>query len=133
MVRTITKSKAKKRAWKIFSLYIRTKGSIKDTNQCVTCERTKLIKELQAGHFIPGRHNAVLFDERNCWPQCYACNVVLGGNGPKFYKFMLGIFGQRAIDKLEELDRTNRQIKTNEFLEIEEKYKRKYEELKQLK
>jgi hypothetical protein len=37
-------------------------------------------KESQAGHAIGGRHNAVLFDEEICRPQCVRCNVFLRGN-----------------------------------------------------
>lgn len=31
---------------------------------------------MQAGHAIPGRHNAVLLDEEIVKPQCVGCNVL---------------------------------------------------------
>jgi len=121
-IKTLTLSKAKKKAWDSFSKWVRQNGSIAGFNECVTCGRKKPWKELHAGHFIPGRHNSVLFDERNVHPQCYACNVVLGGNGPKYQRYMKSKYGQKVIDELEELDRQNRPMKVYEFLELADRY-----------
>jgi hypothetical protein len=41
-------------------------------------------KQLQAGHAIGGRNNAVLFDADICRPQCVGCNVFNRGNYPIF-------------------------------------------------
>jgi hypothetical protein len=41
-------------------------------------------KQLQAGHAIGGRNNAVLFDADICRPQCVACNVFARGQYPIF-------------------------------------------------
>ena len=125
----LTTSKAKKKACAVFSKYIRTKYAKGNFVQCVTCGRTKEIKQMQAGHFIPGRHNVVLYDERNCHPQCYVCNVVLGSNGPKYYKFMLKKYGQKVIDDLERLDKQVKPMKAFEHLEFYDKYKKKLEKL----
>lgn len=115
-------SKAKARAWKAFSLYIRTAGGKLDTVSCITCGRINSYKKMQAGHFVPGRHNAVLFDERGVHPQCYTCNVVLGGNGVKYYKWMLQNYGQKVIDDLERLDNTTVKYSVQDLLDIEKKY-----------
>ena len=122
--RELTLSKAKKRAWSVFSLWIRQRGCIGNTNTCITCGRVKQIKELQASHFIPGRHNATLFDERGCWPACYTCNVVLGSNPIKYYKWMLKKYGQEMIDELERLSETTVKYTVEDYLEIESKYKK---------
>ena len=41
-------------------------------------------KAMQAGHAIPGRHNAVLYDEEIVKVQCVACNIFKRGNYPIF-------------------------------------------------
>lgn len=116
----VSLSKLKKETWDMFSKWVRLSMASPDGNvECVTCGRIKNYKEMQAGHFIPGRHGTVLFDERNVHPQCYTCNVVLGGNGPKYYKYMLKRYGQKVIDELENEDRINKQF---EFYELETLY-----------
>lgn len=61
-------------AWKAFSVMIRkSKANHHGFGVCVTCPPKKAIKpwrELQAGHFVAGRGNSVLFDERLVHPQC---------------------------------------------------------------
>lgn len=121
----LTRSKAKARAWKAFSLYTRTNGSKGGFGKCITCERTYPVTgrgTLQAGHFIPGRHNAILFDERNCHPQCYGCNVMKKGNMVKYYKFMLEKYGAQTIADLEELDNSTLIYSVDDFLLIEKTY-----------
>ena len=116
-------AKAKKKAWDTFSLYVRTRKNIGGFTTCITCGRLKSYKKLQAGHFIPGRHNAILFDERGVHPQCYTCNVVLGGNGPKYYEWMLKNYGLAIIKELEALDTTTVIYTVQDFMDIEKKYK----------
>lgn len=73
-------SSLKKKAWKLFSEYVRSKHPA----VCYTCGESHRRKSLQCGHAIGGRHNAVLFDEEICRPQCVACNVFRRGNYPIF-------------------------------------------------
>lgn len=127
--KTITISKAKKKAWTWFSLYIRTRGSDGDFNTCVTCKRVYPIKSLQAGHWLPGRHNSVLFDPRNCHPQCYGCNVPNKGNPIKYYHFMEETYGSEVMDELEELDKHPIQFKVVDLQELEELFKDRYKKL----
>jgi hypothetical protein len=56
---------------------------------CVTCGKKYQIGKLQAGHFIPGRFDAILFDEEQVHAQCYRCNMKLQGMWHKYYLFML--------------------------------------------
>lgn len=75
----------KDRAWKVFSEYIRRKDAdAGGTECCYTCGKLAHWKELHAGHALPGRHNAVLFDEAIVKPQCPVCNIWKGGNYPIF-------------------------------------------------
>lgn len=69
----------KDKAWKQFSIYIRTRDCLKTTGTttrgiCYTCGKKFDFKELQAGHCIGGRHNFVLLDEDLVNAQCQICN-----------------------------------------------------------
>ncbi len=130
-------SKAKKKAWDSFSIYIRTRDAIKTTNtttncKCVTCNRILPLKGhggLQAGHFIAGRHNAILFEETNVHAQCYGCNVMKKGNTTEYWLFMEKEYGRKEIDRLLALDKTTVQYKVYDFLELNEKFKKKLTDL----
>ena len=133
-VKSISLSKAKKKAWTAFSIYVRTRDAIRTTGTkeealCVTCNRRYPIKELQAGHFIPGRHNSILFDERNVAAQCYGCNVMKSGNTTQYWLFMEKQYGRKIIDELMELDKQTKPFKVFQMQELEEIYKKKLKDL----
>jgi len=98
-------SKHKKVAWKAFSDYIRTRDCLLTTGtaesgKCFTCKREYSKAQLQAGHFIDGRKNAVLFSYLGCHAQCYACNVRLHGNKIVYWQEMEKMYGRGVIDAL---------------------------------
>lgn len=75
----------KAKCWKVFSEYVRRKHADEGgTAQCYTSGVLAHWKDLQCGHAIGGRHNAVLFDEDICRPQTVAENVFKRGNYPVF-------------------------------------------------
>lgn len=97
----LTDGQLKKRVWREFSVFVRLRGADdQGFNVCVTCGTRRFWKDLQAGHFIRGRLNANLFDERGCNPQCYVCNIHFQGNVVIYYKWMLEHHGQEVIDAL---------------------------------
>ncbi|KKM86727.1 hypothetical protein LCGC14_1276010, partial [marine sediment metagenome] len=60
---------------------------------CFTCDRRFHIGYLDAGHFISGRRNAVLFDIMCIRLQCNYCNVTMHSQ-PKIYKAkMITLYG----------------------------------------
>ena len=94
--------------WPMFSKFIRLRDCLKTTGtiwkcKCVTCGRIYRIEKIQAGHFIPGRTRAILFDPRCVHGQCYRCNHILQGNWPPYYRFMQQEFGQGVIEELVDL------------------------------
>ena len=136
--KTITRAKAKKEAWNAFSTYIRTRDCIRFTGDptqgmCVTCNRPYPFKKLQAGHFISGRGNAVLFDERLVFSQCVGCNgnppYGKGGNYVEYFRFMLDEVGLEKIDEFRHLKNTDKVYKTYDFVDIKIKYELKTKEL----
>lgn len=119
----VSVSSLKKKAWAEFSIFIRTRGAnTEGMNRCVTCDVKKHWRELQAGHFIAGRLNSNLFDERGCHPQCSLCNVIKAGNGPMYYKFMLKTYGQEAIDELLAQNKQTKKWLPGELEALLEKY-----------
>lgn len=94
--------------WPKFSEYIRLRGCIKTTGTiwkgaCRTCGRVYRFEKLQAGHFIPGRTRAILFDERCVHIQCYRCNRIIKEVWPAYYRFMQQEYGQEVIEELVDL------------------------------
>jgi len=117
-------SKLKKEAWDAFSRMIRMKYA--DNNGyigCVTCGVGKHWKESQAGHFLDGRRNSVLFDDRNVHPQCVKCNMYMSGNKVKYYEFMRKKYGQETIDELQYLDKIDKKFTRDELIDMTNKYK----------
>jgi hypothetical protein len=137
-IKRLTITTVKKRANTVYSKYIRTRDMLlnkhygTDTLKCFTCLKPYVafgVRCAQAGHFLPGRHSAVLYDERACHGQCYNCNINLKGNWVKYEERMIRDYGQAVVDELKTLDRTNPHYKVEDYLEIEEKFIRKLEAL----
>lgn len=110
--------------WPIFSKFIRLKyADWRGYCTCVTCGKVQSWKEMQAGHFIPGRMNSILFEERGVHPQCYLCNGPLKGNPRKYEAFMKEKYGQEVIDELDKLSNEMRQFKHEELVDMWNHYK----------
>lgn len=125
-----TISQLKKVAWDLFSKYIRARNAdYRGYARCVTCGVIKHWKELQAGHFIPGRHNSNLFDERGCHAQCYHCNIGLKSNPREYDRFMREKYGGKTIIELEKQDKQSVQFTRQELTDKAAYYKQKFEEL----
>lgn len=71
-----------------------------DEGMCVSCKRWYPLKELQAGHFIDGRTNSILFDEEAVHAQCRSCNLFKSGAKAEYMIFMLDKYGE---DKVREI------------------------------
>lgn len=134
-----TAAKLKKRLWqKYFSPFIRLRDALATTGTsdnllCCTCQKPYPAFGkgcAQAGHFLPGRKNAYLFDERGVNGQCYNCNINLKGNTVHYRKFMLGKYGDGVVREFEDkLYYEIRQYREPELLEMIEKYKQKLKDL----
>lgn len=132
-VRTI-----KKKVWKIFSDYIRTRDCLRTTGlpdfgKCISCGRTIPKTLLQAGHFIPGRHNANLFYERGCHAQCYNCNINLKGNTLIYMDKLKELYGEGIIEELRERNKKLLQFTIPDLEILLKLYTRKLKFLKDKK
>lgn len=98
----------KNKAWKLFSEWIRRRGADEGgTDRCYTCGGLAHWKELQAGHAIPGRHNAVLLDDSICRPQCPVCNVWKRG---MYHVFTTKLIKENGIEWWEEKLENSRKV-----------------------
>lgn len=128
-LRKVSLTKTKAAAWKAFSLWVRMEAADFDGYaRCITCMAKKHYKELQAGHFIPGRNNAVLFSEEGVHPQCYGCNIGKGGNWPSYYEWMKKMYGLEVIDELIRKSHETVKYTAQDYLDIEKLYKEKIKE-----
>ncbi len=88
-----------------------------DYGRCVTCGKAFPFKELQAGHFIPGRYNGILFEEDGVHAQCRGCNILGRGRLSEYQRYMLESYGQEVIDDLYDKSRRPRKITIDEHKE----------------
>lgn len=72
------------------------------TNVCYTCDKPIEGSNRQVGHFIPNSVGGALlrYNLNNLRPQCYYCNINLGGNGSEFYRRMVKECTDVKIDEL---------------------------------
>lgn len=127
-------SKLKEEVWDIFSKYIRTRDCLRTTGcssfgLCITCSKRYHIKLLQAGHFIPGRHNANLFSEEGTHAQCYNCNINLKGNTLEYRRKVIELYGEGKDIELEERAREIKKFTRAELAELKEYFTQKLKEL----
>ena len=126
-----TISKLKKELDKWFSLYIRLRDSENGLCQCTTCGKVSHYKQgMQNGHFQSRRFMATRYDDKNCQPQCVACNMFRGGEQ---YRFALAIDAKYGEGTAEELQYKARQIKKFSRVDYEDKISYYKDAVKNLK
>ena len=131
-----TVGQLKKVALELFSIYIRLRDCLRTTGcssfgLCITCGKRYHFKLLQAGHFIPGRHNANLFNEKGCHAQCYNCNINLKGNTLEYRRQIIRLYGAGADEQLEAEAKVVRKFTVSEMEELITHYKQEIEKLKE--
>ena len=114
-------SSLKREAWQVFSYYIRLRDCLRTTGskewgECITCDNQFEFKYLDAGHFIPGRHNGNLFSEKGVNAQCRACNRWGGGKQLEYRRQIIKLYGE-GVDL--ELEEEARQTKRFTIAELE--------------
>lgn len=117
---------AKKTCWKAFSKYIRIRDCIRtmkslEYGKCISCGRVYPINKLQAGHFVPGRHNANLFYEKGCHIQCMGCNIYKYGNVLNYMDGLIKLYGKKIVAEIRDNDKTTFKF-TVEILEEKRKF-----------
>lgn len=116
---TQTVSSLKKKAWLIFSMYIKER----DNWTCFTCGKYEKGRNMHGGHFISRRHNATLFDERNVHAQCAGCNMFRNGEPHIYAQKLIKIHGADWLDNLIEDSKQVKKFTREELRELCVKYK----------
>ena len=80
-----------------FSKFIR----YRDKGQCFTCPMKEHPKKMQNGHFAPRQYLSLRYDEKNCNCQCYACNMLYGGQPSKYAVELERKYGRGIVEELE--------------------------------
>lgn len=124
------RSTIKSKAWAEFSMFIRLRDAVLTTGdieqfRCISCGRLVDVKGNHAGHFVPGRHDAVLFHEDIVNGQCRVCNVLRGGEYILYEKALRARYGYVVVEDFKKLRWAIRKYSIGELIEIYEKYKRK--------
>ena len=94
-------------------------------NVCYTCGATGLVgSNWHTGHLYPKASLGAFlkYDLRLLRPQCYNCNINLGGNGAEFYKKMLRIEGKPYMTALEN-DKRISVMAYDHYVKLLEEYK----------
>lgn len=122
-----TLAKAKNDLKPIFSLYIRmrdcllTTGSL-EYGECITCDFSGHISQLDAGHFRP-KHSGNYFSERGVHAQCRKCNRYSGGKPLEYRRQIIKLYGEGVDLELEEEARQIRKFTIPELEEMKRDYK----------
>ena len=121
----------KKKAWALVSRFVRLREADDGGYvHCYTCRAPiHAILEAQAGHGIPGRHGAVLFDVDIIRPQCRRCNLFMGG---RYEVFAARLIRENGLEWYERKLEGARQTVKHTRADLEElirDYKQKIEEL----
>jgi hypothetical protein len=130
-------AKLKAALWTVFAFYIKlrdcliTSGTVL-SGSCFTCDMKLPIKLFEAGHFLAGRGNAILFDERCVHIQCKNCNEFLHGNPEVYEKRMIQKYGQEVVDELKAMKGKAYRFTKDQLAFAIDDYKAKNDHLKKL-
>jgi hypothetical protein len=124
----------KEKTWKAFSTYIRTRDCIRTTGDptkgsCITCNKPFSFKDLQAGHAIGGRNNAVLFDEEIVYAQCIGDNVYKGGAYPEYALILIRKHGDKWFEEKLKLKSKAVKYTIDDLVKLREHYEEKTRQL----
>ena len=104
--RVKTKTQLRKILDTIFSQFIRLSHADIDGNcVCYTCGTVLHWKKIQNGHLVSRWYTLTRYDERNCRPQCYVCNLIRNGRTPEFAEKLEIELGQGIVAELYKLAR----------------------------
>jgi len=103
--------------------------------KCYTCRAVGRWKgdNFQAGHFLAGRSNAVLFDDRQVRVQCYACNICRAGEQFIFGQKLREEVGEKVFSQI--LKSKNKVVKYSkkDYERMIQEFKEELKELKKIK
>ena len=96
---------------------------------CVTCGALHPwnTNKMDAGHFLAGRSNSILFEPYNCHPQCKYCNRT-GGAPQAYWLYMVSAYGEDVVTMLEQLKRESVSFTRDELVAMRREYRARVKE-----
>jgi len=92
----------KKKAEKVFNAFIRQRDSSDGYFNCISCGKTKYIKQCNAGHYVPVSKSQLLrYHELNVHAECVSCNGFDEFHLIGYRKNLINKIGQDAVEWLE--------------------------------
>ena len=124
------KMKMREKAWNNFSKYIRIRDAIETTGtithaRCITCGTVLPITEMDAGHAIQGRNNAILFLEEICHAQCQTCNRFSGGKKQEYKSILIEVYGSEKWQEWESMKYLRVKFTDADYEQIAKEYQEK--------
>ena len=123
-----SRAAVKKIAWREFSLVVRMEEALQfsgsGVGQCCTCGDWRHYKSADAGHFIPGRGDAILFERTNVHFQCPKCNRFEQGKWVEYEEFMLKKYGREEVDRLKALKKSIRKYSEPELSDMVKQFRK---------
>ena len=128
------KQRAKACAWRWFSKYIRARDCLRTTGDlktgvCISCGNTVRFEKLDAGHFVPGRGDSVIFEPTNCHAQCGPCNRFKQGAWVPYFYAVNDLYGRDEAQRLMGLYFIKLSYTSEEYREFADIYRGQYKEL----
>jgi hypothetical protein len=77
------------------------------------------------GHWVEGHSNASYINETYVRPQCYRCNMMMGGNQGEFRDRVRKELGDKVVDELLIKAKATIEISVSEYLQKQAYYKEK--------
>lgn len=86
---------------------------------CCTCDARGLIGEnkFDAGHYF-SRRTPLVFDSRNCHPQCKTCNRAEYGKPEAYGRFMRKMYGPDTVLEMQNASRQFRKFTHDELCDL---------------
>lgn len=116
----------KKKLWPLVSLYIRRRDADEwGMVACCSCGLMRHWKQGDAGHFIDGKRNSIVYDVRNIHFQCKPCNGSFINQKldpkdikTKYEEFMVKRYGKKVVEELREKNKETKQWTIPELQEL---------------
>jgi len=126
--------KARARAVYWFSRWIKIRDCLATTGTltegiCITSGRRIRFSQGDCGHFVPGRADAVLFDENNAHFQSSSDNRFKQGKWIEYEKALLFMYGAEEVQRLKELYYNGFKYSEEEYRDIAKKYRLGFKEI----
>ena len=99
--------------------------------QCVTCGKRDHYKNMDAGHFVPGRRQSIVLVEGNIHVQCKHCNDKLNGNAGPYERFMVETYGPDKPEELRALNRLSYTYDRQQLADFRDDFKARIKKQKQ--